>query len=38
MGQLDESARIFDGGGRVMKGAWPNNDQKAVVILCDYFN
>ena len=38
MGHFDESACIFDGGGRVMEGAWPDNDQEAVVMLCNYFN
>ncbi len=38
MGQFDEAACIFDGGGGVMEGAWPNNDEETVVMLGNDLN
>ena len=38
MSQFDESACIFDGSGRIMEGAWPNNDKETVVILGNYLD
>ena len=38
MGQFDQSVRIFDGGGGIMEGAWPNNDEETVVMLGDYLD